>query len=323
MKFSIIIPVKHINSYVIENIKNIQKQSYNNYEVIILPNFHNPDQYNFSKKIKIISTGKIPPGLKRNIGAKVAKGEILAFFDDDSFPQINFLLFAKNYFKKNNIYAVGGPAITPNSNNTFQKISGYFFENTIFGGNPERYLPTKKKFVDDWPSVNFLVTKKVFLSIGGFNKKYWPGEDTLFCLDLIKKTKKKILYSPDLILYHHRRKTLLKHLVQVKGYGLHRGFFSKKFPENSLRLKYFIPSIFFLYLISIPIVLFLIKINFLYLVPLITYFSLIYFKSFQIALSKRKSISLEIFRCVFYSHIVYGYNFIRGLFSKNIQSKLN
>ena len=131
------------------------------------------------------------------------------------------------------------------------------------------------------------------------------------------------MYSPDLILYHHRRKTLLKHLVQVKGYGLHRGFFSKKFPENSLRLKYFIPSIFFLYLISIPIVLFLIKINFLYLVPLITYFSLIYFKSFQIALSKRKSISLEIFRCVFYSHIVYGYNFIRGLFSKNIQSKLN
>ena len=65
-------------------------------------------------------------------------------------------------------------------------------------------------------------------------------------------------------------------------------FFFKKFSENSLRLKYFIPSIFFLYLISIPIALFLLNINFLYLVPLITYFFLICFKSFQIALSKRK-----------------------------------
>jgi cellulose synthase/poly-beta-1,6-N-acetylglucosamine synthase-like glycosyltransferase len=323
MKFSIIIPVKHINSYVKENLKNILLQSYNNYEVIILPNFYNPNEYNFSKKIKIISTGKIPPGLKRNIGAKKATGEVLVFFDDDSFPKNNFLLFARYYFRNKNINAAGGPSITPNTNTTFQKISGYFFENTIFGGSTERYLPKKNFFVDDWPSVNFLIKKKTFLSVGGFNIKYWPGEDTLFCLNLVKKTKKKILYSPNLVLYHHRRKTLIKHLKQIKGYGLHRGFFSKKYPENSLRFKYFVPSIFFLYLTSIPIALFLLKINSLYLAPLITYFFLIYFKSFYIALNKKKNISFEIFRCVFFSHIVYGYNFIKGLLSKNIQSKLN
>jgi glycosyltransferase involved in cell wall biosynthesis len=323
MKFSIIIPVKYINSYVRENLKNILLQSYNNYEVIILPNFYNPNEYNFSKKIKIISTGKIPPGLKRNIGAKKATGEVLVFFDDDSFPKNNFLLLARHHFMNKNINAVGGPSITPNTNTTFQKISGYFFENTIFGGNPERYLPLKKKFVDDWPSVNFSVKKKTFLSVGGFDIKYWPGEDTLFCLNLIKKTKKKILYSPNLVLYHHRRKTLIKHLVQIKGYGLHRGFFSKKYPENSLRFKYFVPSIFCLYLISIPFVLLNFKINYKYLLPLVIYFSLTYLKSFLISKKKEKKISFQIFKCAFLSHLIYGYNFIRGLISKNIRRKLN
>ena len=57
MKFSIIIPLKHINSYIRENLKNILLQSYNNYEVIILPNFNNPNGIKFSKNVRVIPDG--------------------------------------------------------------------------------------------------------------------------------------------------------------------------------------------------------------------------------------------------------------------------
>ena len=157
MKFSIIIPLKHINSYIRENLKNILLQSYNNYEVIILPNFNNPNGIKFSKNVRVIPTGKVSPGSKRNIGARKAIGKVLIFFDDDSFPDKNFFYLASRYFSNTKYLAIGGPAITPKSNTIDQKISGFFFEEKVFGGLPERYLPKKQKLVNDWPSVNFSI----------------------------------------------------------------------------------------------------------------------------------------------------------------------
>ena len=34
------------------------------------------------------------------------------------------------------------------------------------------------------------------------------------------------------------------HLKQIWSYAVHRGYFVKKFPETSLRLSYFVPSLF-------------------------------------------------------------------------------
>ncbi|MBI4743240.1 MAG: hypothetical protein HY776_00140 [Actinobacteria bacterium] len=89
-----------------------------------------------------------------------------------------------------------------------------------------------------------IVRKSVLEQLGGFDTKFWPGEDTKLCLEITKKLNKKIIYSPDVLVYHHRRPLFTSHLKQVWSYALHRGYFVKRFPETSLRLTYFIPSIF-------------------------------------------------------------------------------
>jgi GT2 family glycosyltransferase len=241
-KFSIVIPVKEVNDYVRETVPHIQGLDLNNWELIIVPNNADRNEWEDDNRVSFIPSGRVGPADKRDQAAKFAKGEILVFLDDDSYPQSDLLSVATKYFDDESVSAIGGPAVTPESDSYWQKVSGAVFLSRLTGGNPERYTPTgQAKQVDDWPSVNFMVRKSDFLEVGGFDSPYWPGEDTYLCLKLVQKTK-KIVYAPELIVWHHRRSGLLRHMKQVGAYGLHRGYFARRLPETSLKAKYFAPS---------------------------------------------------------------------------------
>ena len=249
IRYTIIIPVKAINAYMRETVHHIRNLQRDDWELIILPNEPDADEWHDSR-IGIIPSGKVGPAAKRDIGAQHANGDILVFLDDDSYPEPDLLDVAEYYFADENVVALGGPAMTPPDDTFWQRVSGAVFLSKLSGGIPERYIPIGKvRPVDDWPSVNLMVRKDAFLAIGGFNSPYWPGEDTKLCLDLIQKTGKQILYVPEMRVWHHRRAGLIAHLKQVGAYGLHRGYFAKKYPETSFKPLYFIPSAFLLFAI--------------------------------------------------------------------------
>jgi hypothetical protein len=56
----------------------------------------------------------------------------------------------------------------------------------------------------------------------------------------------RIVYSPAVLVFHHRRRLFREHVRQVWGYALHRGFFAKKYPATSRRPAYFVPTMFVL-----------------------------------------------------------------------------
>ena len=246
--FTIVIPVKEKNEYLMESIKKCLELSYANFEILIFPD----ESFKYdNSKVKIISTGSIGPAEKRDLAIRYAKGEILAFLDDDAYPVKEWLTNSLKHFKDKNIAAVCGPAITPEDDNIIQKLSGEIFSSAITSGNTTyRYKPKRKVFeVDDFPSVNFLVRKKIFIEINGFDSRFWPGEDTKLCLEIINLGK-KIIYDPNILVYHHRRKSFKEHLIQVFKYALHRGYFVKKFPKNSFKFYYFVPSLFLLFIVA-------------------------------------------------------------------------
>ena len=322
--FSIIIPVVSINDYVKESVDRILKNKFDDWELLIIPNNKENSQWKDSR-IKIISSGRVSPGEKRDLGANISNGKYLAFLDDDAYPEENWLVNAFYELEKNNLEAIGGPSLTPESNTFWQKVSGAMYERKLLGGDPIRYQQINKEvFVEDWPSVNLIVSKKAFDSVGGFDCKFWPGEDTLFCLKL-KQKGISIKYVPNVLVWHHRRKNFFQHLKQLANYGLHRGFFARKYPETSFKLKYFFPSTLFLILIGFifSLVLKLDVIKYLLGVLLIFYFLSVFFAS--ISLLKKYSILkvLVIFFYSVFSHLTYGLFFLRG-FVKNgqLQSKL-
>ena len=319
---SIIIPLVGINDYFLESYPYLLNLDYKYYEIIVLPD--DPISQNFPD-IKIVPTGKVSPAIKRDIGAENAKGELLFFLDDDSYPEKDWVKKALPYFDDLSVWAIGGPAITPSSDSFLQKVSGAVFLTKVGGGVPERYYPAGNiKEVDDWPSVNLIVRKDVFIKIGGFKSEYWPGEDTKLCLEIIKEGG-KILYASDVIVWHHRRPGLLRHLKQIGNYGLHRGFFAKRYPETSFKLLYFIPSFFVLYLFLLIVSLFFFSGFAYYLASgFVLYAAALIYAFFDInGKVKNFKISLVSLYYIVLTHIWYGIKFFYGfVFVKELKSKL-
>jgi len=322
-KYSFIIPVKEINLFIRDLVPKILEFSRDDFEIIIYPDVATDEKW---EKTRQIASGPAGPAEKRNLAIRDAKGEILIFLDDDAHPHGNFFNILDRDFADRDILAVGGPAITPVESKFWQRVSGAMFLSSLSGGFPERYRPYgQKKFVDDWPTVNLSMRKKTFEDIGGFTARYWPGEDTVFCLDLLSKKGAKILYDPELIAFHHRREKLIKHVRQVSSYGLHRGFFVKKYPETSRKFRYFLPSFFVGFVVFGGIASFFSTLVFelyllgwgLYLLALLKAFYDIY------RYEKNLLVTLAASYYIFLTHIFYGIRFLQGfLFVKELKSKL-
>ena len=315
----VIVDYKDNNPYLLESLKAIEKQSYQNWEIVLVTDY--PTSIKHPKLFNKFYCRVVGPAQKRDDGAKLAKGRIVCFLDDDAYPSANWLKTIVKEFLDPQICAVGGPGVTPPQVNWREEASGWASASPVgSAGFVYRFLPQKRRFVDDFPSMNLAVRKSDFFAIGGFDSNYWPGEDTKLCLDLVHKLKKKIIYSPKALVYHHRRPVLWPHLKQNGNFGLHRGFFARVLPQTSFRIIYFLPPLFLIFLISTPI---FIRVSqsfsnlqflqyFVFWCYAIYFFMLLVNSVWIFIKSKRVVQSVLSIPIIFITHLWYGFRFLQG-----------
>lgn len=316
-KVSIIIPVKESNENLKECLEHCCGLDYPDYEIIVLPD----EKEGFAHpKTKVISTGNIGPSEKRDIGIKHARGVILAFLDDDAFPTKGWLKKAIKNLEDKDVAAVGGPAVTPESDSLRQRASGLVYSSLLASGSlTYRYIPKRKRQMDDYPSCNFLVRKSIIEKIGGFGSKFWPGEDTKLCLHITKDLGKKIIYDPEVLIYHHRRPLYRKHLRQVANYALHRGYFVKRFPTTSRKTSYFIPSLFVIGLLLGWLLGFAHPLFFrIYFGIILLYLFCIFFTGFK---HRNLKLAFLVSSGLLATNLAYGVFFLKGLFSRRLKEE--
>jgi len=332
MTVSIIIAVKAYCENLAECVKKCLELDFKieDYEIIILPDSNlSPEDILSNSKVRVIPTGDVTPPKKRDIGASEAEGEILAFLDDDTYPDKNWLGEAIAIFKESNdIGCVCGPAVTPEEDSILQRGSGLVYSSTLVSGNHSfRYIPKERREVCDFPSCNFLIRKDLFDRVGGFDTPFWPGEDTFLCLKVLE-TDQQMVYSPKVLVSHHRRKLFKGHLNQIKSYALHRGYFAKKYPKTSLCVEYFVPSLFVIFLLGGGILsLFSFSTKGLYSLGLIIYLVFILSSSLLLVVATKESrvnrVKLLFLTVsgIFLTHFTYGIYFIKGLLSKKMREE--
>lgn len=316
MKVSIIIPVKEVNAYIMESSEYLRRLDYTDFEIIIFP-----DRDSGVKLLntRIIATGPMGPAEKRDLAIRYAQGEILAFLDDDAYPRHDWLKNAVRHFEDEGVGAVGGPAVTPHSDNRLQKASGAVFSSRLTSSNyVYRYLPEGRRDVEDFPTVNLFVRRSIFEALGGFDTSYWPGEDTKLCMDITKKLGLRIVYDPEALVYHHRRPLFLPHLRQVSRYAFQRGYFVKAFPATSRKPGYFIPSLFLFFLISGALFSALSETLLLAYGGAVSIYLFMLMAASVMAMFANRNITVGImtFIGIFLTHITYGFHFMKGLLSK-------
>ena len=309
-----------------ECLKGLSEQTYRSFEVIVLPDGAegrpgDPEPLPEGLDISFIPTGKVRPAEKRNLGIKAAKGEIVAFIDDDAYPDAHWLEYAVRYFGATSIGGVGGPGVTPPNDPYLAQVGGRVYDNPLVsGGYRYRYKAGGvRRDVDDYPSCNLFVRTDLLREIGGYRTDFWPGEDTLLCRDIVDAGK-RIVYDPWVIVHHHRRRLFGPHLRQLGRYAFHRGYFVKRYPSNSLHLSYFVPSLFVLYLLAgVPLAFLLLNLGrietpqgmagLLLLAPLVLYLALLLLTTFTWRLPTWVLTALGVVA----THVVYGVQFVRGL----------
>lgn len=324
---SIVVPVREVNNYILDEIiPALKTQTYKNFELIIVPD-RKSKILNLPDWVKVYpSWPKTGPADKRDMGAEKASGDILAFLDDDAYPEKNWLESALNAFDKH-LKAAGvcGPGVTPPNDPLLAKVSGWVWSTWLGAGGAGTYrcLPEKIREVDDYPTFNLFIKKEDFKFVGGFDSDYWPGEDTKLCRDLVYKLDKKIIYDPDVKVYHHRRKIFVPHLKQIGRYGYQRGLFAKILPKTSNRLGYWIPSLFLIGLLTGPIFYFLYFPLFIIYLSVLSLYAILLFLSFLKVLSKSKNllIGLLTIPAIFLTHLFYGLKFLQGYLAAFLRPK--
>lgn len=202
-------------------------QEYPRYEIIVVNDGSNDDTEAIIKSypIKIINNSKnMGLSASRNVGIKNAKGEIIAFTDDDCMPKKTWLSGLSENYDNKNIAAVGGiivPAnvstsiilkylkarnpLTPlelsilNSNNIFYRLYLYLL-NLFIDSNKL----SNKREVYSLVGANMSFRKKVLNEISFDNEfRFGSDEEDLFKRIHIQLKNVSIVLDPDIIVNHN------------------------------------------------------------------------------------------------------------------------
>ena len=133
-----------------------------------------------------------------------------------------------------------------------------------------------------------------------------------------QKLGKKLIESSDVVVYHHRRALFKPHLKQVSRFGEHRGLFVKKFPENSVKISYFLPSLLVIsFFAGILLSLFFPLFWYILALGIVAYLALSLFA----AVSQVKSIRqiVLVWSGIIVTHLVYGSYFLSGLAKRDLE----
>jgi glycosyltransferase involved in cell wall biosynthesis len=192
----------------------LTQQTAPDYEIIVVDS--SPDRTpaivrNEFPQIKLIHlTQQTGPAEARNIGAEMAKGEVLAFIDSDCIAHPKWLADLVSLVK-NGHPAVGGSVGNANPQSPVS-WAGYFCEFRHF--IPEGHL----REVDNLTLGNAAYLSQSFWQAGGFPSDCFPQEDQVFH-KAFHNAGFSILFDPQNMVMHHHRTGIRQFLEHQRSIG--------------------------------------------------------------------------------------------------------
>ncbi len=205
---SIIIPVYNGEKYIRDCVENIIKQSYNNYELIIVNDGSTDntksilETYN-DKRVKLYNIENGGVSKARNYGLKMAQGDFILFVDADDILADNALEVLINQARTTKADIIRFNGYIENSNKQYTKLEMPIESGTIYNSKKD-----KDKIVDIFNSPKnslrcyspLLFLKNVDLV--SFNTSLTYLEDKVFYLANMLEGNKNILFISDSLYYY-------------------------------------------------------------------------------------------------------------------------
>jgi len=238
---SIVIPAKNEEKnigQVLTQLSHIINKK-NNIEIIVVDNGSTDKTLEIASgfNVQIHTLPDVTVASVRNYGAKIAKGDCIAFLDADCIVDRDWLKSMKKYFLDPEVGAFGSTPIAPEN--------GTWVERNWSLVRARRQTASEVDWIN---SSNLIVKRSAFHEISGFSEDLITCEDVDFCYRLISN-KYKIIYDPKIKAIHLGEPKTIKEFIKKEIWrgknnysGISFGTF-KLTEAKSLLIPFYLPMV--------------------------------------------------------------------------------
>lgn len=227
-RFSVIVCTYNGTRTIRECLEGIRRLDYPDFEVIVVSD-GSTDTTNAIvsefEGFRLVATENHGLSHARNLGLKAATGSLVAYIDDDAWPDPHWLQFLALAFQNSTHSGIGGPNLAPPD-------SG-FVERCVDAapGGPVHVLLTDDT-AEHIPGCNMAFRKADLEMIGGFDDTFRvAGDDVDVCWRILKRGW-TLGFHGAAVVWHRRRNSISGYLKQQRGYGKAEALLEAKWPEK-------------------------------------------------------------------------------------------
>jgi GT2 family glycosyltransferase len=226
-KISVVVCTYNGARYVRETCEALEKLDYPDYEVLIVSDGSTDATLSILAdfKFRVISVQNGGLSRARNLGLQNAVGEIVAYLDDDAYPDVHWLKYLAWSFRTTTHDGIGGPNFPPPEDD----FVALCVANSPGGPN---HVLLGDDLAEHIPGCNMAFRKAALENVGGFDRDFRiAGDDVDVCWK-IQQQGGTLGFSPAAVVWHHRRNSLSAYLRQQYNYGRAEAMLAARWPDK-------------------------------------------------------------------------------------------